>query len=353
MSVRGAQRHATSELAFREAWQCLQARTPSNPVLVGRDWQLSIGTICLEAGHSRNALYDGRPELLQERRSGTPSPNSASARFRAPMRQSATSFRPSWLRAQPLLQASEVWPTTVVTDDDFAIHERARWKLPRGLDELTEPRSEIAQAPAQELDLAAGTSRRQTPSGPRRAPCRRPLSTPGDDLEHLLTHASRGGLRVAALVGDIDDDLTPVCLPSHRRLDGVWVFFSSCCKSSTIDAIATGGDPVTAIRTEKRDYALRMKSVWISRSVIHQRFRGSVARRSEVPTGSGSPPELSAAHRRGASAGRRSGVLASRGVVCWQADGSAGAGLTSYPGRLMAQLQQPGADRARRHQPRH
>jgi len=66
MSIRGAQRHAATDLAFREAWQRLRARTPTHPRLVGRDWQFSISTICLEAGHSRNALYAGHPELLRE-----------------------------------------------------------------------------------------------------------------------------------------------------------------------------------------------------------------------------------------------------------------------------------------------
>jgi hypothetical protein len=33
---------------------------------VGHDWRLTISTICLEAGHSRDALYDGHAELLRE-----------------------------------------------------------------------------------------------------------------------------------------------------------------------------------------------------------------------------------------------------------------------------------------------
>jgi hypothetical protein len=64
--VRGAERHAATELAFREAWQRLQAGVPTHPKLAGHNWQLTISTICLEAGHSRNALYDGRPRLLEE-----------------------------------------------------------------------------------------------------------------------------------------------------------------------------------------------------------------------------------------------------------------------------------------------
>src|SRR5437667_4791740 len=66
MSVRGALRHAATELAFRKAWQRLTAGIPTHARLVGGDWQLTISTICVEAGHSRNALYDGHPELLRE-----------------------------------------------------------------------------------------------------------------------------------------------------------------------------------------------------------------------------------------------------------------------------------------------
>ena len=64
--ARGKGRHEATERAFREAWQRLQAGTPTRPELSRRDWQLSISTICLEAGHSRNALYAGHPDLLRE-----------------------------------------------------------------------------------------------------------------------------------------------------------------------------------------------------------------------------------------------------------------------------------------------
>jgi len=34
--------------------------------LRAREWKLSISVVCLEARHSRNALYRGHPELVQE-----------------------------------------------------------------------------------------------------------------------------------------------------------------------------------------------------------------------------------------------------------------------------------------------
>ncbi len=63
---RGQTRHAATEKALREAWERLRIGAPMHPDLVGADWQLSITTICLEAGCSRNALYDGHPDLLRE-----------------------------------------------------------------------------------------------------------------------------------------------------------------------------------------------------------------------------------------------------------------------------------------------
>jgi hypothetical protein len=63
---RGQTRHAATEKALREAWERLQLGAPRHPDLAGADWQLSITTVCLEAGCSGNALYDGHPELLQE-----------------------------------------------------------------------------------------------------------------------------------------------------------------------------------------------------------------------------------------------------------------------------------------------
>jgi hypothetical protein len=65
---RGAQRRAATEQGFREAWQRLDAGTPTHPELRNHEWQLSVSAICIEAGHSRNALYDGHPDLLREMR---------------------------------------------------------------------------------------------------------------------------------------------------------------------------------------------------------------------------------------------------------------------------------------------
>ena len=66
---RGAARHAVTEQALRQAWQRLRAGVPTHPDLVGGGWQLSVSVICLEAGCSRNALYAGHAELLNEIRS--------------------------------------------------------------------------------------------------------------------------------------------------------------------------------------------------------------------------------------------------------------------------------------------
>ncbi len=44
----------------------LRIGAPTHPDLVAADWQLSISTVCLEARCSRNALYDGHPDLLRE-----------------------------------------------------------------------------------------------------------------------------------------------------------------------------------------------------------------------------------------------------------------------------------------------
>jgi hypothetical protein len=63
---RGAQRHAATERAFREAWQRLQAGMPIHPELRDHEWQLSVSAICVEARRSRNALYKGHPALLRE-----------------------------------------------------------------------------------------------------------------------------------------------------------------------------------------------------------------------------------------------------------------------------------------------
>jgi hypothetical protein len=79
---RGAQRHAATEEAFREAWRRLKAGTPTHPELMGRDWQVTISTICLEAGHTRNALYDGHPGLLQEIRDAISGQQHATVRTR-------------------------------------------------------------------------------------------------------------------------------------------------------------------------------------------------------------------------------------------------------------------------------
>ena len=63
---RGAERYAETERALRQAWERLRTGTPTHPLLIGGDWQISISAVCLEAGCSRNALYDGHAELLQE-----------------------------------------------------------------------------------------------------------------------------------------------------------------------------------------------------------------------------------------------------------------------------------------------
>ena len=63
---RGATRHAATEQALRQAWQRLRAGVPTHPDLVGGGWQLSVSVVCLEAGCSRNALYAGHTELLNE-----------------------------------------------------------------------------------------------------------------------------------------------------------------------------------------------------------------------------------------------------------------------------------------------
>ena len=63
---RGQKRHAATEKALREAWERLRIGAPTHPDLVATDWQLSISTVCLEARCSRNALYDGHPDLLRE-----------------------------------------------------------------------------------------------------------------------------------------------------------------------------------------------------------------------------------------------------------------------------------------------
>jgi hypothetical protein len=63
---RGGKRHAEAKRALRQAWERLGIGMPMHQRLVGGDWQLSIGAVCLEAGCSRNALYDGHIEFLQE-----------------------------------------------------------------------------------------------------------------------------------------------------------------------------------------------------------------------------------------------------------------------------------------------
>jgi DNA-binding transcriptional MocR family regulator len=62
----GVRRQAATERAFREAWQRLEAGMPTHPDLRDHEWQLSISVVCLEARHSRNALYQGHPELVHE-----------------------------------------------------------------------------------------------------------------------------------------------------------------------------------------------------------------------------------------------------------------------------------------------
>jgi len=76
---RGAKRYAETERALRQAWERLKTGTPTHPLLLGDDWQFSISAVCLEAGCSRNALYDGHPELLQEIRTTIGRPQQAAA----------------------------------------------------------------------------------------------------------------------------------------------------------------------------------------------------------------------------------------------------------------------------------
>jgi len=65
---RGVKRHAATEQALRQAWERMRAGAPTHPDLVDGG-PLSIAAVCREAGCSRNALYDGHPELLAEIRS--------------------------------------------------------------------------------------------------------------------------------------------------------------------------------------------------------------------------------------------------------------------------------------------
>jgi hypothetical protein len=69
LAQRGATRHAATEEALRQAWERLRVGVPTHPDLVAGDWQLSVSVVCLEAGCSRNALYAGHTELLDEIRS--------------------------------------------------------------------------------------------------------------------------------------------------------------------------------------------------------------------------------------------------------------------------------------------
>ena len=62
----GARRQAATERAFLEEWQRLEAGTPTHPDLRDHEWKLSISVVCLEARRSRNALYQGHPELVHE-----------------------------------------------------------------------------------------------------------------------------------------------------------------------------------------------------------------------------------------------------------------------------------------------
>jgi len=96
----GVKRHAATEQALRQAWERLRAGAPTHPKLVDGDGQLSISAVCLEAGCSRNALYDGHPELLDEIRQPS---NARGARER---KESVTSgghiWTPNWLAAAPI-----------------------------------------------------------------------------------------------------------------------------------------------------------------------------------------------------------------------------------------------------------
>jgi hypothetical protein len=66
LAERGVKRHAATEQALRQAWERLRAGAPTHPKLVDCDGQLSISAVCLEAGRSRNALYSGHPDLLDQ-----------------------------------------------------------------------------------------------------------------------------------------------------------------------------------------------------------------------------------------------------------------------------------------------
>src|SRR5262249_49923928 len=49
-----------------QAWEHLRTGAPTHPKLLEGNCELSIAAVCLEAGCSRNALYDGHPELREE-----------------------------------------------------------------------------------------------------------------------------------------------------------------------------------------------------------------------------------------------------------------------------------------------
>jgi hypothetical protein len=66
LAERGVKRHAATEQALRQAWERLRSGTATHPKLVDGNSELSISAVCLEARCSRNALYDGHPELLEE-----------------------------------------------------------------------------------------------------------------------------------------------------------------------------------------------------------------------------------------------------------------------------------------------
>lgn len=62
-------RKADTKRRLREAIERLLAGTPQSPDVRGRKWKLDVKTFALEAGVSRNAIYQNHREILDELRS--------------------------------------------------------------------------------------------------------------------------------------------------------------------------------------------------------------------------------------------------------------------------------------------
>lgn len=64
-------RRAETEDKLREALARLERRVPTHPELKGRAYRLNVSTLALEAGVSRNAIYDNHKWVLEDlRRAG-------------------------------------------------------------------------------------------------------------------------------------------------------------------------------------------------------------------------------------------------------------------------------------------